>query len=279
MRSPTRTSACAYALDESDHGEPLWHLRARLLKIRSRFASHAEKNHGVSDALGRSDAGARRGRARKLSLHAQEPPRKADPVHGKAISYTCLGCHGVPGYKNAYPNYSVPELRGQHPEYLVARLAGIPQRRALALHHAFAGRRALRSGHGRYRRLLRRQRRWLPRTRSPRSTVPPLPRRVRLLSWRRWRRDHARCIRRSPGSTPTTSCGRSMNTRKAHGKNPIMATFVRKPDARPDEMRSRNTSPRERRRLRRCRVRQTRFARASSRRAARHQGFARRSRN
>ncbi len=42
--------------------------------------------------------------------------------HGKAISYTCLGCHGVPGYKNAYPNYSVPKLEGQHPEYIVIAL-------------------------------------------------------------------------------------------------------------------------------------------------------------
>jgi cytochrome c553 len=41
---------------------------------------------------------------------------------GKAISYTCLGCHGVPGYKNAYPNYSVPKLEGQHAEYIVIAL-------------------------------------------------------------------------------------------------------------------------------------------------------------
>jgi len=41
---------------------------------------------------------------------------------GRAISYTCLGCHGVPGYKNAYPNYSVPKLEGQHPEYIVIAL-------------------------------------------------------------------------------------------------------------------------------------------------------------
>jgi cytochrome c553 len=54
--------------------------------------------------------------------HGQDATLKGDPVHGKAISYTCLGCHGVPGYKNAYPNYSVPELRGQHPEYLIAAL-------------------------------------------------------------------------------------------------------------------------------------------------------------
>ena len=41
---------------------------------------------------------------------------------GKAISYTCLGCHGIPGYRNAYPNYSVPKLEGQHPEYIVIAL-------------------------------------------------------------------------------------------------------------------------------------------------------------
>jgi cytochrome c553 len=50
------------------------------------------------------------------------PALKGDPVRGKAISYTCLGCHGVDGYRNAYPNYSVPKLAGQHPEYIVAAL-------------------------------------------------------------------------------------------------------------------------------------------------------------
>ncbi len=54
---------------------------------------------------------------------AQNPPLNGNPEHGKAISYTCLGCHGIGGYRNAYPDYSVPELRGQHPEYLAAALA------------------------------------------------------------------------------------------------------------------------------------------------------------
>ncbi|MBV9620175.1 MAG: cytochrome c [Gammaproteobacteria bacterium] len=48
----------------------------------------------------------------------------ADAAHGKRISYTCLGCHGIDGYKNAYPSYSVPKLEGQHPEYLGAALTG-----------------------------------------------------------------------------------------------------------------------------------------------------------
>ena len=41
---------------------------------------------------------------------------------GAKLAYTCLGCHGIPNYKNAYPTYSVPKLRGQHPEYLVIAL-------------------------------------------------------------------------------------------------------------------------------------------------------------
>ena len=56
------------------------------------------------------------------SVMAQESALKGDPQRGKALSYTCLGCHGIDGYKNAYPNYSVPELEGQHPEYLEAAL-------------------------------------------------------------------------------------------------------------------------------------------------------------
>jgi cytochrome c553 len=56
------------------------------------------------------------------TVPAQNQPLQGDPKHGKAISYTCLGCHGIEGYKNAYPMYSVPKLEGQHPEYLTAAL-------------------------------------------------------------------------------------------------------------------------------------------------------------
>lgn len=47
---------------------------------------------------------------------------QGDPVRGRALSYTCLGCHGIPNYKNAYPTYRVPKLEGQHPEYIVIAL-------------------------------------------------------------------------------------------------------------------------------------------------------------
>jgi len=41
---------------------------------------------------------------------------------GKQLTYTCQGCHGVVGYKNAYPNYHVPRIGGQSPQYLVNAL-------------------------------------------------------------------------------------------------------------------------------------------------------------
>jgi cytochrome c553 len=45
-----------------------------------------------------------------------------DAKQGQVLFYTCHGCHGVPGYKNAYPSYSVPNLGGQHAKYIVAAL-------------------------------------------------------------------------------------------------------------------------------------------------------------
>ena len=74
-----------------------------------------------------------------VALHAQQPPDPApaaaapvpaaaaapapgNPARGKAISYTCLGCHGIDGYKNAYPMYSVPKLEGQNADYLATAL-------------------------------------------------------------------------------------------------------------------------------------------------------------
>jgi cytochrome c553 len=57
-----------------------------------------------------------------VAASAQDQPLQGDAKHGKAISYTCLGCHGIEGYKNAYPMYSVPKLEGQRPEYLAAAL-------------------------------------------------------------------------------------------------------------------------------------------------------------
>ncbi len=46
----------------------------------------------------------------------------ADAAKGKVLAYTCHGCHGVPDYKNAYPNYRVPKLGGQNEGYIVSAL-------------------------------------------------------------------------------------------------------------------------------------------------------------
>ena len=47
---------------------------------------------------------------------------EGDPAAGAKKAYTCLGCHGIPDYKNVYPTYHVPKLGGQSAEYLVAAL-------------------------------------------------------------------------------------------------------------------------------------------------------------
>lgn len=47
-----------------------------------------------------------------------------DTVSGEMLGYTCLGCHGVDGYRNAYPSYRVPRLGGQKSAYLVAAIKG-----------------------------------------------------------------------------------------------------------------------------------------------------------
>ncbi|HUR39955.1 MAG TPA: cytochrome c [Verrucomicrobiae bacterium] len=41
---------------------------------------------------------------------------------GMLKANTCMGCHGIPGYTNAYPTYRVPKLGGQSAEYIVAAL-------------------------------------------------------------------------------------------------------------------------------------------------------------
>jgi cytochrome c553 len=53
-----------------------------------------------------------------LAAHAD-----GDPVAGAAKFETCRGCHAVPGYTNAFPQYHVPRLAGQHATRIAAALA------------------------------------------------------------------------------------------------------------------------------------------------------------
>ena len=45
-----------------------------------------------------------------------------DWKRGEKLSQTCLGCHGVMGYKNVSPVYNVPKIAGQHARYIVLAL-------------------------------------------------------------------------------------------------------------------------------------------------------------
>lgn len=45
-----------------------------------------------------------------------------DPSAGERKSATCAGCHGIEGWRNAYPTYHVPRLGGQNADYIVAAL-------------------------------------------------------------------------------------------------------------------------------------------------------------
>lgn len=45
------------------------------------------------------------------------------PVQGRAKSAMCEGCHGIVGYRTAFPDvYPVPKLGGQAPDYLIKAL-------------------------------------------------------------------------------------------------------------------------------------------------------------
>jgi cytochrome c553 len=62
-----------------------------------------------------------------------------DPARGKTLGYTCLGCHGIEGYKNVYPTFSVPRLRGQLPSQIASALKGYKKgERTHATMHAHA---------------------------------------------------------------------------------------------------------------------------------------------
>ncbi|TZF91376.1 c-type cytochrome [Cognatilysobacter lacus] len=49
---------------------------------------------------------------------------KGNAERGHELTFTCKGCHGVTGYRNAYPNYHVPRLAGQNEQYLINALTG-----------------------------------------------------------------------------------------------------------------------------------------------------------
>jgi cytochrome c553 len=58
----------------------------------------------------------------KDGTSAQKTP-PAGGEHAKANVAMCIGCHGIPGYKTAFPLvYHVPMIAGQQPGYIVNAL-------------------------------------------------------------------------------------------------------------------------------------------------------------
>jgi cytochrome c553 len=58
-----------------------------------------------------------------LALCGAAQAEQPVPSHLKNNVSMCIGCHGIPGYKTAYPEvYHVPKLGGQSPVYLVNAL-------------------------------------------------------------------------------------------------------------------------------------------------------------
>ncbi|AMJ56954.1 MULTISPECIES: cytochrome c [Stenotrophomonas] len=49
-------------------------------------------------------------------------PSSGNATTGRTLAYTCQGCHGITGYKNAYPSYRVPKIGGQSAQYLTQAL-------------------------------------------------------------------------------------------------------------------------------------------------------------
>lgn len=54
---------------------------------------------------------------------AQDAAPAGDPAKGAQKVSMCQGCHGIVGWRTAYPEvYKVPKISGQHAAYIIAAL-------------------------------------------------------------------------------------------------------------------------------------------------------------
>jgi cytochrome c553 len=57
------------------------------------------------------------------TAHAQQGAVKDDIPRAQKYVSLCNGCHGIPGYRTAFPRvYSVPRIAGQNAAYIVKAL-------------------------------------------------------------------------------------------------------------------------------------------------------------
>ena len=51
-------------------------------------------------------------------ISAQPAMAQGNAEQGRQLGFTCLGCHGIEGQRNAYPSFRVPRLGGQGRDYI-----------------------------------------------------------------------------------------------------------------------------------------------------------------
>ena len=58
-----------------------------------------------------------------LALAQQPAPAGDAELAHRHKTAMCIGCHGIPGYRTAFPEvYHVPKIAGQQPAYLISAL-------------------------------------------------------------------------------------------------------------------------------------------------------------
>jgi cytochrome c553 len=76
---------------------------------------------GCNAALAQEKSG---GKAESKQVAKKDQPAGGDAeLAHRNKTAMCIGCHGIPGYKTAYPEvYHVPKIAGQQPAYIVSAL-------------------------------------------------------------------------------------------------------------------------------------------------------------
>lgn len=112
-------------------------LRPSLIAAGLAFAAAAFAASGqtppspdTSDATTASEAAAPVTDSSNASQAVVEPaaaasvvvPVTGDIERGRDLTFTCMGCHGITGYENAYPTFHVPLIGGQSEQYLISAL-------------------------------------------------------------------------------------------------------------------------------------------------------------
>src|SRR5437868_6884004 len=59
----------------------------------------------------------------QVALAQQPAPAGDAELAHRHKTAMCIGCHGIPGYRTAFPEvYHVPKIAGQQPAYIIAAL-------------------------------------------------------------------------------------------------------------------------------------------------------------